>query len=159
MSTTTFAERSSQGQALYDGLEGLPSSHRFNREQLEVIYALAYAHIVQGQYAQALPILAFLAQYGPTQRHYLYGLALCLQMLERLDEAIAIYSFCVVLYPESFEATQRIAQCQVSAHRYDEARETLHSLLQHAQASDNTDLERKAQGMLDHLGTHIVEHP
>lgn len=159
MSTTAVAERTQQGQALYQGLESLPSSRRFTREQLEVIYALGYAHIVQGQHAQALPIMAFLAQYGPTQRHYLYGLALCLQMLERLDEAIGMYSLCALLYPGSFEATQRIAQCQVCARRFDEASETLTVLLHHARASGEGELEAKVQGMLAHIGKRAVGAP
>ena len=148
MSNPASIERSTQGQALYDGLDGLPSSKRFTPEQLEAIYALAYTHIAQGQYAQALPIFAFLAQYGPTCRHYLYGLALSLQMSARLDEAIGMYSLCAMLFPDSFEATQRIAQCQVLAGRRDDACETLTLLMQRARATGNVELEQKAQGML-----------
>lgn len=146
---TASIERSESAQTLYEGLENLPSAKRFTREQLEVIYAMAYAHIAQGQYAQALPIFAFLAQYGPTRRHYLYGLALSLQMVGRLEEAISIYSLCSLMYPDSFEAAQRLAQCQISAGRRDEAGDTLNMLLQYARTSGNAELERKAQGMLN----------
>jgi len=148
MSHTASIERSSQSQTLYEGLEDLPSSKRFTPEQLEAIYALAYTHIAQGQYAQALPIFAFLAQYGPTCRHYLYGLALSLQMSGRLDEAIGMYSLCAMLFPDAFESTQRIAQCQVIAGQRDEACETLTLLVQRARATGNVELEQKAQGML-----------
>jgi type III secretion system low calcium response chaperone LcrH/SycD len=148
MGTANFSQRSPVAQEVFDGLSTLSSSRRFTLEQLETIYALGYSHIIQGQYAQALPILAFLVQYGPAQRHYLYGLALCLQMQGRFDEAVGIYSLCVLIYPDSYEATQRIAQCQVDAHRYDEARETLQGLLAHAQQSGNAQIERKASGML-----------
>lgn len=153
---TALTQRSAQAQALYEGLDNLESSKRFTREQLEVIYALGYAHVVQGQYAQALPILAFLAQYGPTQQHYLYGLALSLQMLDRLDEAIGIYSLCSLLFPESSEATQRIAQCHVSAGRLQEACDTLNELLQHAMASHEVELEAKVRGMLDRIQKHAA---
>lgn len=148
MNKTTSIGRSAHGQHLYDSLENLPSSKRFTRDQLELIYALAHAHIVQRQYDRALPIFAFLAQYGPTRRHYLYGLALSLQMLGRLDEAIGMYSLCTTLFPGSFEATQRIAQCHVGAGRRDDACRTLESLLREAQTGDNLELERRAQGML-----------
>lgn len=148
MSSTVSTARSAQGQHLYDSLEGLACAKRFTHEQLELIYAIAHAHIAQGQYDQALPIFAFLAQYGPTRRHYLYGLALSLQMLGRLDEAIGMYSLCTTLFPGSFEATQRIAQCQVGAGRRDDACRTLTTLLQYAQTAGDGDLERKAQGML-----------
>lgn len=148
MENTASIGRSAQGQDLYDSLENLPSTKRFTREQLELIYALAHAHIAQGQYDQALPIFAFLAQYGPTCRHYLYGLALSLQMLGRLDEAIGMYALCATLFPGSFEAIQRVAQCQVGAGRRDDACHTLNTLLRDARAVGNVDLERKAQGML-----------
>lgn len=150
-------ERSAPVQELFDGLETLPSSKRFTLEQLETIYALGYSHIAQGQYEQALPILAFLVQYGPTQRHYLYGLALCLQMEGRLDDAISIYSFCLLLYPDSFEATQRIAQCQVEAHCYEEAYATLQSLLEYANASGDALIKQKAKGMLAVIGQAVIE--
>ena len=35
--------RSPFGQQLYDGLAALPGSHRLTADQLEVIYAMAYA--------------------------------------------------------------------------------------------------------------------
>lgn len=147
--TTASIKRSESAQTLYEGLENLPSAKRFTREQLEVIYAMAYAHVAQSHYAQALPIFAFLAQYGPTRRHYLYGLALSLQMVGRVEEAISIYSLCSLLFPDSFEAAQRLAQCQVAAGRREEACDTLNMLLQYARTSSNTELEHKAQGMLD----------
>jgi len=149
MNTTTSSTRSSSGQALYEGLENLPSSKRFTSQQLEAIYALGYSHLAQAQYAQALPIFAFLSQYGPTSRHYLYGFALSLQMLGRLDEAISMYSLCSMLFPESLEAIQRIAQCQVSDGRREDACETLTNLAEYARLCGNTDIKNKAHGMLN----------
>lgn len=143
--------RSAPAQAVFEGLEDLPSSKRFTAEQLEAIYALAYAHLAQGQYNQALPLMAFLAQYGPTKRQYLYGLALSLQMLHHLDEAITMYSLCVVLYPDSYEAVQRIAQCHVSAGRPEAARLALGDLLNVAREIDDKHLEAKATGMLERI--------
>ena len=86
------APASDFGDALRTGLEALPSSHRFTPEQLEVLYALAYAHMQQQQWRQALNLFAFLSQYGPTRRHYLAGLAQCLRMAERHEEAINIWT-------------------------------------------------------------------
>lgn len=146
--TQAVIERSEEGKALYEGFCDFESSRRFSHEQLEVIYALAYAHIAQAQYGQALPIFAFLAQYGPTKKHYIYGLALCLQMQGRLEEAINIYSLCVTLFPDCIEATQRIAQCQVSSNDHEGARATLDMLLRYAHASGHQDLVVKTQAML-----------
>ena len=94
-------------------------------------------------------MFAFLAQYGPTCRHYLYGLALSLQMLDRFDEAISMYSLCALLHPECCEAIQRVAQCHVQAGRREDACQTLDMLLARAHASSNVELERKVQGMLN----------
>ncbi|WP_236844248.1 tetratricopeptide repeat protein [Bordetella sp. 02P26C-1] len=152
--SNTAMQRSAPAQALYEGLEELPSSKRFTREQLETIYALAYAHLAQGQYGQALPLLAFLAQYGPTKRQYLYGLALSLQMLNHLDEAIGMYSLCAVLYPDAHEAVQRIAQCHVSAGRPEAARLALNDLLEEARAAGDAGLEEKVRGMMDRIEAH-----
>lgn len=116
------------GVALRRGLESLPSSGRLTPEQLEVVYALAYAHAAQEQYAQALPMFAFLAQYGPTRKHYLVGLGVCLQMLGRPDEAITIYSLVLTLYPDSWHTALRIAECQLAAQQLDQARRTLELL-------------------------------
>ncbi|CUJ53996.1 tetratricopeptide repeat protein [Achromobacter xylosoxidans] len=121
-------QRDEFGEALYRGLEALPSNDRLTPEQLEVVYALAYAHVAQEQYAQALPVFAFLAQYGPTRKHYLIGLGLCLQMLGRLEEAINIFSLVLTLYPDSLPTALRIAECQLAARQFDQARRTLQLL-------------------------------
>src|SRR5690606_16457968 len=142
-------KRSASAQALHEGLQQLSGTKRFTREQLEVIYAMGYAHIAQRHYAQALPVFAFLTQYGPTRRHYLYGLALCLHMVGRIEEAISMYSLCGLLFPDSFETAQRLAQCQVAAGRREEASDTLNILLRNAQAAADTGLQSKAQAMLD----------
>lgn len=154
MSTSTStASRTAFGQALFDGLTSLPGSQRLSAEQLEVIYALAYSHVAQGQYAQALPLFAFLSQYGPTRKHYLSGLALCLQMQARYDEAIRIYSLVGTLFPVSPEATLRVAECQLALAQTDEARVSLELVL--AAASEDAvhaDLAPRAQMLLAALG-------
>ncbi|WP_336885384.1 SycD/LcrH family type III secretion system chaperone [Achromobacter pulmonis] len=141
--------RSAFGQQLYDGLAALPGSQRLTADQLEVIYAMAYAHVAQAQYAQALPLFAFLSQYGPTRKHYLTGLALCLQMQARFDEAIRIYSLIGVLYPLAPEATLRVAECQLALAQTGAARESLQLVAQAAQAdSSHASLGARAASLL-----------
>ena len=113
--------RSPLAQQLYDELQALPAATRLSNEQLEVIYALAYAHVVQGQYAQALPVFSILATYGPTRKHYLAGLALCLEQCERYEEAISMYSLLITLFPGSPEPALQIAECLLMLGRADEA--------------------------------------
>ena len=129
MSQATTAARSEFGEQLFQGLSALPAGSRLSGEQLEVIYALAYAHVTQGQYAQALPIFFILAHYGPTRKHYLLGLALCLQRAQRYEEAIRIYSMADVLFPSGPELALRVAECQLMQGDRAEAREELDRVL------------------------------
>jgi type III secretion system low calcium response chaperone LcrH/SycD len=123
------ARRSAAGQRLYDDLQALPSGKRLSAGQLEVIYALAYAQFTQGQYAQALPVFGVLSIYGPTRQHYIAGLALCLQMCKRHEDAINVYSMQAVLFPGSPEPALRVAECLLALGRAGEAREELERAL------------------------------
>ena len=149
MSPSAANMRSQFGQKLFDDLNGLPSSKRLTAEQLEVIYSLAYAHTVQQQYAQALPLFTFLCQYGPTRKHYLTGLALSLRMLSRFDEAINMYSLVLVLFPDSLDAALHIAECQIGQGDIEQARLSLDQLV--AATDDNLDLQNRARALLDLL--------
>ena len=118
-------ERSEFGELVHNSLDTLPSSRRLRSEQLEVLYALAYAHVTQGKYAEALPIFSLLATYGPTRKHYLLGLALCLQMNKRFDEAVGIYSLAAVLFPGTPEVPLLVAECLLMQGDREEARQEL----------------------------------
>lgn len=128
-SATTEVQRSPAAQKLYDDLSALPAGSRISGEQLEVIYALAYAHVTQGQYAQALPIFSILATYGPTRKHYLAGLAVCLEMCERYEEAINMYSLLSTLFPGSPEPALQVAECLLMQGRVEDAAEELDRVL------------------------------
>lgn len=136
MSQNAAALRDSFGQQLYDDLQALPSSGRLSAEQLEVIYALAYAHVTQGQYAQALPVFTILATYGPTRKHYLAGLALCLQQCGRYEEAIRMYSLLTVLFPDSPEPALQVVECLLMLGREGEAVDELDRVLYYISQSD-----------------------
>lgn len=109
-------------------LDALPSASRLTAEQLEVVYALAYSHVAQHQYEQALPIFSFLCLYGPTRKHYLVGLALCLQMVRRYEDALDIYALILTLYPQHYDAALRTAECQLALEQIDAACTTLELL-------------------------------
>ncbi len=131
MSSIFSAEvpRSQVAQELFDDLQALPSSSRLTDEQLEVIYALAYAHVTQGQYAQALPIFSILAIYGPTRRHYLAGLAVCLEKCGRYEEAIHMYSLLITLFPGSLEPALQVAECLLRLGQFADAAQELDRVL------------------------------
>ena len=122
---TAVVTRSPLSQKLFEDLQALPSRERLSADELEVIYALAYAHVTQEQYAQALPVFTLLVTYAPTVKHYLSGLALCLQMCERYEDAIGTYSLLGMLNPESPEPALQVAECQLMLGRTADAAEEL----------------------------------
>ncbi|MFY0478480.1 SycD/LcrH family type III secretion system chaperone [Achromobacter marplatensis] len=149
MPQANSARRTSQDEVLYAALAALPSSQRFSSAQLEVIYGLAYAHVVQKKYEQALPVFAFLAQYGPTRKHYWAGMALCLNMAGRHEEAASIYTLNSMLFPDSPDSTLHVAECQIAAGMCDQAQITLNQVLQESQASpDHAEIGRRAQALM-----------
>lgn len=145
--TATPAERFAAD--FHQGYEELPASRRFTAEQLEVIYALGYSHAQQQQWPQALPIFAFLSQYGPTRRHYLAGLALCLHMVDRHEEAINIYTLMLVLFPDNLQPSLHIAECQLAQGDKAGAADTLREL-DAALAPDHA-LKGRTQALLERL--------
>jgi type III secretion system low calcium response chaperone LcrH/SycD len=142
-------ERTEVAQQIFDTLDSLPFSGRLSAYQLETIYALGYSHVSQQHYDRALPVFTFLAQFGPTHKQYLAGLALCLQMVGRHDEAIRIYSIVVVLYPESLEIMLRLAECQLGASQPEAARVTLSALIDDCRPDvGRPDLLRQAETLV-----------
>lgn len=148
--TEMAIQRDAAAESLYADLEALPSSKRMSKEQLEVMYALAYTQLTQEHYDQALPLFAFLSQYGPTRKHYLVGLGICLQMLEREDDAINIYSLVLTLYPDSLTTALRVAECYIALKQFEQARHTL-ELLSIDDAGAYADVATRSKALLQLL--------
>lgn len=151
------ATRDPISQQLYDGLKALPSSSRLNDAQLETIYALAYAYVTQKRYAQALPVFSILSIYGPTHRHYLAGLALCLEKCERYEEAIGAYSLLIMLFPGDPQPALQVAECQLRLGRVDEAIQELDRVLRCIGESGSryAALEPRARVLRDLAGRQV----
>ncbi|WP_084652342.1 tetratricopeptide repeat protein [Ottowia thiooxydans] len=135
--------------------ESLPASQRFSAEQLEVIYGLAYAHAAQEQWEKALPIFAFLAQYGPTRRHYLAGLAQCMRQLDRHEEAKNLYSLMLLLFPDHLEPGLCVAECQLAQGDARAATTTLRQLADIAE--ENSSLKYRVQALLGRINARSGE--
>lgn len=138
--------------AFHEAFEELPASRRFTPEQLEVIYGLAYAHAQQKQWDQALPIFAFLSQYGPTRRHYLAGLAQCTRALGRHGEAVNIYALMLTLFPDHLEAGVQLAECQLAQGEATAALTTLKLLLEIV--DESSPLKARVQSFVARLNTN-----
>lgn len=134
----------------HEKFDASPVSKRFTSEQLEVIYGLAYAHAQQRQWEKALPIFAFLSQYGPTRRHYLAGLAQCMREVGRLEDAKNLYSLMLMLFPDHLEPLLYIAECQIAMKDFAAAETTLRELVNITEKS--SPLNSQTQALLDRLG-------
>lgn len=129
----------------------LPASRRFTAEQLEVIYGLAYAHAQQKQWAKALPIFAFLSQYGPTRRHYLAGLAQCMRQVGRIEDAKNIYALMVLLFPEHLETGLQVAECQLALGDLSAAQATLQQMTNFLEG--NHPLQQRVTSLQEQVNT------
>ncbi len=126
-----------------------PVSKRFTPEQLEVIYGLAYAHAQQRQWEKALPIFAFLSQYGPTRRHYLAGLAQCMREVDRVEDAKNLYSLMLMLFPDHLEPLLYIAECQIAMKDFAAAEASLRELAGITEAG--SPLNARTHALLDRM--------
>lgn len=111
-------------------LNSLGLTRRFNADELHAVYSVAYAFVQQKNAAEALPLFAFLAQSQPSNRVYLTGLALCLQMSDRFLEAINVYTLVSVLHPEAHCIPIQIAECEIGMNEREAAKLTLGALLE-----------------------------
>lgn len=153
---------SSPSQAYNDridqALEELPSSHRYTSKQLELIYSIGYNFATQNRFEEALPLFAFLTQYGPTTKHYLMGLGLCLQRLERYHDAIQVYSFLGMIEPDQPDATVQVAECYINANMPEEAREALRLVITFAEKNNlQNAVVTRAHALLKFLQGNKVE--
>ncbi|MEI2417095.1 tetratricopeptide repeat protein [Orrella sp. JC864] len=135
MSTTLNAvPRTETAERLYQGLAALPASSRLSEAQLEALYGLGHSHLLQGQPRQALPYFSLLGMYGMPRRHYLAGLALCLQRCERYDDAVRVYALLGTLFPETADPFVGMAECLLAAGRRQEAAQELDRVLRYLEA-------------------------
>lgn len=138
------------GRRIRDGLLSLPAASRLTAEQLEGLYGMAHAHMTVGQYESALRYFSVLALYGATRRHYLAGLALCLQMCGRYEEALRIHALSATMYPERPDASIGASECLMALGRLDEARAELEQLAGRlAGASAYKEAQARVAALLD----------
>ena len=152
--TNTISNADAFADKFKAGFDELPCSRRFTPEQLEVLYGLGYAQAHLEQWDKALPIFAFLSQYGPTRQHYLAGLAHCLQKVRRYDEAINIYSLMLVLFADRLDPSMRIAECQLAQGQLAEALTTLRQL--DNALPDSDPLKTRTRTLLQHLNANAM---
>jgi type III secretion system low calcium response chaperone LcrH/SycD len=133
-------------------LEGLDSSKRFSRDELEAVYALAHNLFSSGKFDEALKYFAFLTLYAPTDPKYLLGLAASQQMARQYEAAIQTYSFLTLLDPSDPGPTLRIGECLMMLGQANDARDSFKMVIAMGNASGkHSPLKARAEGLLGAL--------
>lgn len=142
-------------QTLADALANLPSSSRLAHADADKVYSLAYHFLEQGHFQAALQYFSLLCYYQPTHADYLTGAATCNRMLENYSEALKIYSFLAVVYPDNAQHTLAIAECLLLQRDVQEARETVDRVLRYCRENPapggQAKVNEKAQALSDML--------
>ena len=141
--------------AVHKAIDELPTSNRLNSEQMEVLYGIAYTHVEQNQWGQALPLFSFLHWQMPTRRHYLAGVAKCQRELGLYEEAKYHYAVMLALFPDQLEPSVQLAECQIALGETAEALETLQLLSEVAE--DGSPLKARAQSFWARLNASIAQ--
>lgn len=94
-------------------------------EQLEAVYALAYADIQAGRFEEAIDRCGMLAQHDPGDRRFLVAFALCLQHLEQFESAARFYGEALLLDATDALCAFRIGECLGALGELTDAREAL----------------------------------
>jgi type III secretion system low calcium response chaperone LcrH/SycD len=130
-------------------LRQAPTAGKVPADQQELVYAMAYNLVAQGQYAEALRYFALLNMVAPTDTRFLSGLGLCHQMLAQYDQAIMMYSFAGFLEPEVVQHTLAVAECQIFKGDLADAKSTLHSVLAYCELEGREDrITERARALL-----------
>ena len=138
---------------LCEGLAGLSLTSRYSRDELDTIYALGWSHLSRGQADTGLRLFLFLTDYAPTEATYLMGLGVCLQQLDRPQDALAVFSWAGLLDAKNIEASLRSAESLLAMQRREEAEALLDLIVVDSMASSNkpTHIAYRAQALLDVL--------
>ena len=155
---STPATHSPTVQSILDlkhALESLPSSSRLSSADANAIYAMAYQLVGQNRFETAYRYFSLLTLYKPTHTAYLQGLGLTYRMMERYDEALNVYSFLVTIDPTNLEHDMAIVECLLLKKEFEEAQQTVTTLLQYCKENDVTGpLNDRAQVISVQLSAH-----
>ena len=83
-------------------------------EQQDAIYGVAHNLYTAGKYKDALSIFKFLTFFNHLSAKFWFGLAACQQMLKRYEEAIASYSYVLMLDPVDSRSYLFMADCNLA---------------------------------------------
>lgn len=96
---------------LKNRLAMIPGPARFTDEQIDIIYAIAFANFQQGKTETAIGIFEVLMIYRPADARIMLAYAICCKKLMRFDVAIPAFVAATFLDPEDMTASVHLAEC------------------------------------------------
>ena len=128
--------------------DALPTAGALGPQEAEVMYGIAYSLLEQNQFEKAQPFFHILATYHPLVKKFWLGFGYSLRMLERLDEAIYVYSLLGVIHPGSPEALLGTAECQLQKGDSARASASLQMVIDFCESNGGFDeVESRARGI------------
>lgn len=128
------------GANIKDGL--LPGN--MTQEDIDLFYELAFNLYQAGDYKQAEELFRRTILAKPLEKRHWQGLASCLQMQNRYEEALVPWSMCCLVDPENPLPHFHAAECLLSLEDIEEAFKAL-------KACENRDTEKVFQGKITTL--------
>lgn len=139
-------------QAFKQRASALPMNQKLSAQESEMLYALAYQLVVQGNHEKAFSLFTLLVLCHPANVKYLRGLALLNRHLDRHREALMLLRFVDVLEPGNPQHAMDLAETLLRLKEFDHARVVLEETINRCQASSATEqVLRKATALHDLL--------
>lgn len=89
----------------------LAESRNIPSEQLDALYASAWALCEEGQFDKALPVALLLAAHAQTEARHLFLGATCFQRTDQPAQAAQMYVQCLLLDAQHYAALFRLGEC------------------------------------------------
>ena len=130
----------------------LGSVYNYDDTDYEVLFALGHSLYGQTRYQVAMRTFGFLVVHNHMEKRYMNAFAASLQMLKSYKEAIKYYSMASLMDMSDPLPTYHPAECMIALGYTTEAREALQFVVRQSEEQGSTELQSRAQAMLDLMG-------
>jgi type III secretion system low calcium response chaperone LcrH/SycD len=131
----------------------LGTVYNYDDTDYEVLYALGHSLYGQARYEEAMRTFGFLVVHNHMEKRYMNAFASSLQMIKSYKEAIKYYSMASLMDMRDPLPTYHTAECMIALGYTQEAREALQFVIRQSEEQGNTELQSRAQAMLDLMGS------
>lgn len=132
--------------SINEQLAQLPQAERFNDEQIDVIYGIAYALFRQGKIEEANGLFEALIIYRPLDARLNLGFGICCKKMLRFDAAISAFTAAFFCDPNDLTPAIHLAECLAIMEKYSECQKVLNPLISVIEIDDRfLSIQKRAQ--------------